>query len=223
MIVTIVIPSYNQQEYLADAIESALGQTVPCEVIVVDDGSTDNSLEIAKRYQVKVIEQVNKGLSSARNTGIMNATGDYVLFLDADDALLPNCVERILQESDADIIAPSFKTFGISNEVVLLMLKPELKDFRIGNRVAYCCAIKREILLKVGGYSPRMTYGYEDLHLMINLLTKGYKIVTIPEVLWFYRTKEQSMIHDAQKHHQELLDQINKDFPEAKINYGTTS
>ncbi len=93
MSISIVIPSYNQQEYLPDAIESAIKQG--CEVIIVDDGSTDNSLAIAQKYPVKVVSQVNKGLASARNCGIMNATTDYVLFLDADDILEDNAVERI--------------------------------------------------------------------------------------------------------------------------------
>ena len=86
--ISIIIPCYNQAEYLPQAIESALNQKTgeDFEVIVVNDGSTDNSLEIAKSYKgIKVISQVNKGLSSARNTGIMNAIGDYILFLDADD------------------------------------------------------------------------------------------------------------------------------------------
>ena len=192
--ISIVIPSYNQAEFLRDAIDSCLNQTAePYEVIVVDDGSTDNSLEIARSYEnkIRVISQVNKGLASARNTGIMNVKGSYdifyVLFLDADDILLPNAIENIEKvalETNADIIAPSFKCFGTSDQEVILMPNPIIEDFKIGNRVGYCSAIKKENLLEVGGYSPRMVFGWEDLHLTINLLTKGKKIVTIPEVLW---------------------------------------
>jgi glycosyltransferase involved in cell wall biosynthesis len=222
--ITIVIPSYNHQGYLSDAIESAFAQTVNCEVIVVDDGSTDNSLEIAKKYKphIKVISQVNKGLPSARNTGIMNATGDYVLFLDADDILLEKCVQRIeetIEKTGADIIGPSLKTFGTSNQEIILMPEPKLEDFRTGNRIGYCCAIKRSKLLEVGGLSPRMIWGYEDLALTCLLLSRGAKIVTIPEVLWLYRTKKESMWTDALKHHKELIDQINKDVPQAQLNF----
>jgi len=214
--ITIVIASYNQQEYLPDAIESALNQIVPCEVIVVDDGSTDHSLEIARKYPVKVISQVNKGLSSARNTGIMNATGDYILPLDADDILIPNCteiIEKEIEKTKADIIGLSFKEFGIRNTVIKLMANPTIEDFKTGNRIGYCSAIKREALLEVGGYSPKMTFGYEDYHLWFNLLSRGNIITTIPEVLWLYRTKEKSMINDAMAHHIELMTQIVKDFP----------
>jgi glycosyltransferase involved in cell wall biosynthesis len=206
---SIVIPSYNQQDYLPEAISSALLQDA--EVIVVDDGSTDNSLEIARMYPVKVISQVNKGLASARNTGIMNATGEYVLFLDADDILLEDCVKE-LSKYNTDIISPSFVTFGKVSQEVILMPNPTLEDFKTGNRLGCCSAVKRSVLLEVGGYSPRMTWGYEDLHLWINLLRRGYTLTTIQKVLWMYRVKEHSMITDAQSHHEELMKQINKDF-----------
>lgn len=218
MTVDIVIPSYNQSPYLTEAIESALAQTIPCKVFVIDDGSTDDSLFIAKEYEPKVIviSQVNKGLASARNTGIMNATGDYILPLDADDILEPNCVERILEvakETNADVIAPSLTCFGLGNQTTILMPEPKLEDFKVGNRIAYCSAIKREALLEVGGYSPKMVEGYEDLHLTINLLTRGKRIVTIPEPLMRYRIKEHSMITESRKHHDKLMAQIYKDFP----------
>lgn len=215
--ITIVIASYNQAEFLPDAIESALAQTLPCEIIVVNDGSTDNSLAVARRYSVKVVDQVNKGLSSARNTGIMNATGDYILFLDADDILLPNCAERIQQMIDttkADIVAPSFKEFGISNREVILSLHPTLEEFKTGNRIGYFSAIRKSALLEIGGYSPRMTWGYEDYHLWFDLLKRGKTLCTIPEVLVLYRTKERSMIHVAVEHHDELIRQIIKDHKE---------
>lgn len=216
--VTIIIPGYNHAQFLSEAIESALAQTVPCQVIYIDDGSTDNSLEIAWSYvsKVNVIAQVNKGLASARNTGIMWAHGDYVLPLDADDILEPNCVERILQvaeETNADVIAPSIKCFGLGTDTTILMQDPKLEDFKAGNRIPYCSAIKLRALLDVGGYSPRMVEGYEDLHLWINLLSIGKRIVTIPEPLVLYRIKEQSMITEAKKHHDKLMGQIYKDFP----------
>lgn len=226
--ISIIIPVYNGAEWLAEAIESALQQRwkpfaesifdayLP-EIIVIDDGSTDNSLEIAKKYQrVKVISQVNKGLASARNTGIMNAQGRYCLMLDADDVLLPNALQRITevikQNPDTDIIAPSFREFGLGNREVILMDNPTIEDFKKGNRLGYCAAIKRSALLEVGGYSPKMVEGYEDIHLWVNLLTRGKKIITIPEVLWMYRIKSQSMYTKAIQYHKKLLAQINKDF-----------
>src|SRR5260221_13561184 len=121
--ITIIIPVYNQQEFLPDAIESALNQTVKAKVIVVNDGSTDNSLDIARKYKVKVIDQINKGLSAARNTGLMNTTSKYVIFLDADDILQPDCIESMAYQFqvDPDIICWDFKSFGIENNEVKLV------------------------------------------------------------------------------------------------------
>ncbi len=230
--ISIIIPVYNGAEWLAEAIESALIQRIKSfgfpekdiipEIIVVNDGSTDNSLEIAKNYPVKVITQVNKGLSSARNSGIMNSTERWILFLDADDKLLPNAVQKIIDSdfSYSCIIAPSFKEFGLSNRDVILMDNPKLEDFKIGNRLGYCAAIRKSVLLAVGGYSPKMVEGYEDLHLWINLLTKGFKIKTISDILWMYRIKKESMYTKITPEiHTKLIGQINKDFPEAKLNF----
>lgn len=214
---SIVIPLFNQKDFFVEAVESALAQTVPVEIIVINDGSTDGSKFLADDYadRVKVIHQVNKGLPSARNTGIMNATGEFVLMLDADDKLMPTCVERIekvFDDTDADIVSPSFTHFGLNNADVILNMRPTLEMFKGGNQVAYCSAFKRKDLLEIGGYSPRMIWGYEDLHLSVGLMMRGKKIYTIPEPLFFYRIKENSMIQTAQAHHAELMAQIKHDY-----------
>jgi glycosyltransferase involved in cell wall biosynthesis len=95
--VSILIPCYNSESYLAEAIESALGQTWPnCEIIVVDDGSTDDSLGVAQGYEgqgVRVIDQSNQGAPAARNRALEVATGEYIQYLDADDLLHPRKIE----------------------------------------------------------------------------------------------------------------------------------
>jgi glycosyltransferase involved in cell wall biosynthesis len=104
--VSIIIPCYNDEKYIGDSIESALNQTwEKCELVVVDDGSTDNSLEVARRYEsdrVRVISQDNQGPSAARNRGLQECTGEYVQYLDADDLLHPRKIEaqvKALQSS----------------------------------------------------------------------------------------------------------------------------
>ena len=90
--VSIVIPCYNHARFLGEAIESAIGQSWPhCEIVVVDDGSTDNSGDVARRYPgVTVVRQDNKGLAAARNAGLLASSGELVIFLDADDRLWPD-------------------------------------------------------------------------------------------------------------------------------------
>jgi hypothetical protein len=91
---SIVVVCHNQGHFLAQSIESALGQTHPnVEVVLVDDGSTDNTLQVARRYaEVDVVSQPRAGLAAARNAGLRHSCGDYVVFLDADDRLLPEAV-----------------------------------------------------------------------------------------------------------------------------------
>src|SRR5919205_3439354 len=97
-LVSVVIPCYNQAHFLAEAIESVLEQTYPhFEIVVVDDGSTDNTSEVASGYypseKVRLLRQENKGLSAARNRGLAESRGEYVVFLDSDDRLLAEALE----------------------------------------------------------------------------------------------------------------------------------
>lgn len=225
---SVVIPSFGQARYLEETIKSVLSQNIDpesYEVIVVDDGSTDGSFEIAKKYspRIQVIHQVNKGLASARNTGIMNACGSWILPLDADDILLPDALVKLRDAawsaSLPDVVAPSIRCFNENGGVQDTILKSDLTfdDFKEGNRLPYCSAIRRSTLLAVGGYSPKMDTlgGYEDLHLWYDLLTRGMKFATLQEPLVMYRVKGVSMITEAKKNSVALWDQIIKDFPQA--------
>jgi glycosyltransferase involved in cell wall biosynthesis len=101
-LVSVIIPNFNYAHYLEEAIESVLMQTYPdIEIILVDDGSTDNSIEIANRYldRITFISKVNGGVSSARNVGFKNSTGSYICFLDADDFWEKNKVELQLKKA----------------------------------------------------------------------------------------------------------------------------
>lgn len=92
--VSVIITCYNQARFLSDAIESVRAQERgDCDLLVVDDGSTDDTAEVAARHKdVRVIRQENRGLAAARNTGLHASSGDYLVFLDADDRLLPNAL-----------------------------------------------------------------------------------------------------------------------------------
>ena len=95
-LISVIIPTYNSAKFLSQAIDSAIKQTYQhLEIIVVDDGSTDNTKEIIKRYIPKInyIEQINAGPARARNAGVYHARGQYIAFLDSDDIWLPNKIE----------------------------------------------------------------------------------------------------------------------------------
>lgn len=108
MSVSIVIPCYNTERFVAEAIASALSQTAPiADIVVVNDGSTDGSLDVIRSFTgIKVVSQENGGLSAARNAGLAHATGDHVVFLDADDRLKPDAVELHLAAFAANPEAP---------------------------------------------------------------------------------------------------------------------
>lgn len=102
LLVSIIIPVYNAEKYIEETINSAINQTwANKEIIIVDDGSTDNSLRIARNFEcdsVKVLSQQNKGASAARNTGLKEAKGEYIQFLDADDLLSKNKIESQINQ-----------------------------------------------------------------------------------------------------------------------------
>ncbi len=106
-LVSILIPAYNSEKWLGDTIKSAIGQTWPNkEIIIVDDGSTDHTLSVAQRFaspSIKVISQENKGASAARNRALSQAQGDFIQWLDADDLLAPDKIERQMERMDNDI------------------------------------------------------------------------------------------------------------------------
>lgn len=225
--ISIVIAAYNQGEYLEDAIESAYNQTAPAhEILICNDGSTDDTKEIAERYMfkefpmiespVRVINTNNRGLPSARNCGIMSATGTYILFLDSDDMLAENAIERLtkeIMETNADIIAPSLQEFGKSEREVILG-KFNIEDLKTANRLGYFSLIRRTALLECGGYNPKMKWGYEDWDLWFDLFKRGKSITVIPDMLVKYRVKEKSMLQEANAHADELYNQIMKNHPE---------
>ena len=112
-LISVIVPVYNVESYVAECIESIQNQTyMNLEIILVNDGSTDNSGDICDQYatydeRIKVIHKENAGVSAARNTGIEAANGDYIAFVDSDDYIAPNMYEdmlRILKENDLDIL-----------------------------------------------------------------------------------------------------------------------
>ena len=208
---SIIIPCYNHAQYLPEAIESALAQTVPCEVIVVNDGSTDNTSEVAKKYNVKLIEKENGGLASARNAGIKEAKGEWILTLDADDTIPPEFVETCLQV-EADIIGTAQKEFGVSDNYFNPLPNPTFNDFWTANRINCCSLYKKEIWEKLGGYDESMRVGYEDWDFWLRATHEGYTVRTTDKTVFNYRKRGESMVSEAIRQHKDIIRYIHNKF-----------
>jgi glycosyltransferase involved in cell wall biosynthesis len=125
--VSVVIPAYNRAHFLPEVVESALAQTYrDFEVIVIDDGSTDNTPEVASRFPpaVRYYRQENQGLSAVRNKGIELARGEYIIFLDSDDVLLKDALEKSVlfldQHPEAGFCHGQFCTIDVNGRPMRL-------------------------------------------------------------------------------------------------------
>ena len=197
-LVSVVIPCYNQARYLGEAIESVLAQTYQhFEIVVIDDGSTDSSAEVAARYaNVRSIRQPNQGRCAARNAGLGESRGDYIVFLDADDRLLPHAlktgVERLVAHPEC-ALTYGFYYHITSNGSPLPMHQPyevdkdhylELLRTNIINMVA-AVMFRREVFEIVGGFDVSLT-GAEDYDLYFRI-ARRFPIHRHSEVIAEYR------------------------------------
>jgi glycosyltransferase involved in cell wall biosynthesis len=206
--VSVVIPCYNQAHFLRDAIESVRAQTYKdWEIIVVDDGSPDDTYKVCKSLGVKCIRKNNGGLSSARNAGINEAKGEYILPLDADDKIHPLLLETVLPAiQEADIISTWLVTFGNENRSWGSQhLRPGLNMMYKQNQINCCSLYRKSMWHDVGGYDEGMKDGYEDWDFWLSSLEAGYTIKVIPEHLFFYRKHSVSMLRDARKKHEQII------------------
>jgi glycosyltransferase involved in cell wall biosynthesis len=209
--VSIVIPCYQQAGWLPSAIESALAQTYPdVEVVVVNDGSTDETSEVARRYPVALVEQENQGLSAARNSGIRASTGQYILPLDADDMIDPTYAAKAvpLFTTGVGIVRAYQQNFGDDNTAYALPPVQTVFDILPRNAICCCSVFRRDLWEKVGGFDENMQQGYEDWEFWIRMLARRKRVQTIPEVLFFYRKHGRSMVDDAVEAHQDIFEYI---------------
>ena len=198
--VSIILPCYNQGEFLTDALESILKQTYHnWEAIIVNDGSTDNTEEIALKYvakdnRIQYFAQPNKGVSAARNNAIMNAIGEFILPLDPDVILESTYIEKCLKmfEEHKDCILAYSKTtfFGAKQGEWDLPEYDCYASLLLGNRIVCTSLFKKEDCVKIGGYDENMLIGLEDWEFYLRLLNTNKKVYPIKEALFKYRIKE---------------------------------
>jgi glycosyltransferase involved in cell wall biosynthesis len=195
--VSVVVPAYNAVRTLPATIASIRSQSVdPLEIIVVDDGSKDDTAELARSLGTRVVAQANAGHAAARNTGTAAAEGRYVAFLDADDLWLPDKLERQLDEirRNPDIRALQTGAARIDDELRLLWVEPctrsedQLWDtlyFRNMPALMSTLMVERALFEEVGGFDASLVI-LQDWDIAIRLAQRG-QLHSLPDVLSAYR------------------------------------
>lgn len=214
--VTVIIPAYNASRYLSQTIDSVLAQTFHnFELLVIDDGSTDDTAEVTRYYshkdsRVKLFSQPNQGVSAARNTGVRLAQGKFIAFLDADDQWLQDKifahVEHLNSESNLGIsfgrvefMKHNGKPTGQFSNSPLNKLKPQ--NFLSENPIITGSnpVVRREVFEQVGYFDENMSYA-EDLDWFLRVICSGsWKVEGINKVLMRYRTAEGSLSSNLQR------------------------
>ena len=219
-LVSVIIPVYNTAKHLPTCLNSIINQTYQnLEIIVIDDGSTDNSSEIIKQYnekdnRIKAFTQKNQGLSAARNTGLKNATGKYVTFVDSDDMIETNMIEKLLlalEKTKSDISVCSFKertTNGkekhfnknnysrkvLNTEQALKAMLKEQGFMLSATMKLYPLNFFKNVSFPVGKL-------HEDVGTTYRLFLKAKQIVFIPDELYIYVHHEDSIISQTFNDH----------------------
>jgi len=202
-LVSIIIPCYQQAHFLADAIDSALAQTYPnVEVVVVNDGSKDDTSDVVRSYgeRIRYVEQDNQGLAKARNSGVRASLGTYILPLDADDRIGPRYLDEAIAVLEANervgVVYSKARYFGEID------VPWNLPDFSIDlmlleNRVFCSGVFRRSDYDEIGGYDPAFSRCYEDWDFWLCMIEKDRDFFQLPDVHFFYRYHEASMIRKS--------------------------
>lgn len=195
---SIIIPCYNEEKYISRCLNSICNQTLDkekYEVIVIDDGSNDNSLNIINQFDIKLFNSGRLGAGGARNIGINNAKGKYIIILDADDYLYENDVLEKLDNKlkDQDIVFVKYKEILDNKEKVIGENNLNTLEEQIYKAKNFCCTLKcfktilaKEILYKEKSY-------HEDISFTMELMCKSKSLLYFDEILYvYYKEKDTS-------------------------------
>lgn len=211
-LVSIIIPVFNVEKYVSCCLQSVLDQTYNhLEVIVVNDGSTDNSYSICKEFsnkdkRIKLLSKENGGLSDARNHGIKHATGEFVFFLDSDDLIQSNTIEIMIKalKDDKSIALCCFERFiDKYSEIKEYQIKKYtsrdfFEDILELNSSTYACGVLIPKQFINNNFFIKNRF-YEDLSSMYHIYAKCENIYKINAGLYKYRINPNSIVHTANK------------------------
>lgn len=198
--ISVIIPCYNHSDYLLDAVKSVVNSTYKnLEIIVVNDGSTEKTPQEIQSMlmsfdNVILINQENSGVCAARNNGIIKASGEYILPLDADDRIADTYIEKAVsileQNPDIGIVYCEAEFFGTGQNKKWNLKPATLSNMLIQNRIFPSGIYRKSKFLEVGGYKKEMELGCEDWDLWLSIIETGAKVYQIPEVLFYYRKQQ---------------------------------
>lgn len=212
-LVSVIIPVYNGENYIAECIENMLSQTYPhLEIIVIDDGSVDNSAIIASNYPITLLRQnINSGISAARNRGIDYSNGEFVHFMDVDDSINDDFYSKMvaaITETHSDVACCGMKnepkphrTIIFERSEVLTSINDKLRVTNVGKwGFAVRYLFKKSFLLK---NNLRFIEGrlIEDLPFSLPAVYFAERLVTVPNAVYTYLLRENSVMTKKDKEH----------------------
>ena len=221
-LVSIIVPVYNAEAFLAETMQSILAIRYPrLEILLMDDGSTDGSMPIARRFaaedqRIRLFSQPNQGASAARNNLIRQAQGKYILPIDADNLVEPTYVSHAVEvmESDAEVkvVCPRTDEFGLrTGEIHHPPYSLHLLARK--NIIDACAMYRREDWERVGGYCPEVPTR-EDWEFWLSMLEDGGRVVRLPDIEFHYRQHGTSKRHRLRHRIREVIDIVNRRHPE---------
>lgn len=194
---TVIIRTYNSEAFVADALKSVFAQTVEAniyEILVVDDGSTDNTILTVKRLgkdRVKVIQHEHIGAVPALNVALQNVSTPYILFLDSDDTLKPSCLEELyaaVTNTSIAFVYSDYLEYRVNGSKKILYTKNNVFDCVLGGVL-----FDRKKILEVGQFED--TFIFPEYDMFIKLM-KRYKSAHVSNPLYCYRRKSRSITMD---------------------------
>ena len=215
--VSIIITCFNQGKLVEESIMSALNQTYRnVQAVVVDDGSSDGETVLTlkrldeEHENLLLIRQENKGVSNARNNGLYNADGEYVVFLDGDDILSEKYIEqtfKALKKTNAKMAFSHTKLFGNINRIWYLE-EPDYERMLIKNMIPLTCLISKKDACEIGGFCEEFTKGIEDWDFWVRFFKSGDRVARVNSPLFFYRQQIDSRNAKMKKSNKDTTEMI---------------